>query len=77
MSLSVGLRLCELLVFLVALVKLLFLVVVFFFPLILTLGNEMSTLAIVIAHSLSSRLFLSISLERSSFAYEFIEFHNE
>jgi hypothetical protein len=50
MSLSIGLLLCELLVLLVALVNLLFLVVVLIFPFICALGNEMSILAIIVAH---------------------------
>jgi hypothetical protein len=52
MSLSIRLLLCELLVLLAALVNLLFLVVVLIFPFIWTLGNEMSSLATIIAHPL-------------------------
>jgi hypothetical protein len=74
MSLSIKFLLCEFLVLLVALDYLLFLVIVLIFLLIWTLDNDMFILATIVAHPFSSCLLFPISLERSSFAYEFIEF---
>jgi hypothetical protein len=74
MSLSVRFVLYESLVFLVALVKLLHLIVVFFFPLIWTLGNEISTLTIIVAYIFLSWLLFSIYLERSFLLMNLLNF---
>jgi hypothetical protein len=52
MSLTVRFFLCKFLVFLVAFVKLLFLIIIFLFPLIRALGNEMPILLTIVAHPL-------------------------
>jgi hypothetical protein len=72
-SLTIGLLLCEFLVFLVTLVKLLFLLIVFLFSLLWELGNEIPILAVIVAPPLSHCLLSSISLVRSSLLYELVE----
>jgi hypothetical protein len=77
MSLTIGLLLCEFFIFLVAFVKLLFLLISFLFPLIWTLGNEMLILIAIVAHPLWPWLLSSISFVRSSFLYKLVELLDE
>jgi hypothetical protein len=77
MSLTIGLLLCEVLVFLVTFVKLLFLLIFFLFPLIWALGNEMPILATIVAHPLRPWLLSSISLVRFSLLYELVALLDE
>jgi hypothetical protein len=70
MSLTKWLLLYEIFIFLVAFVKILFL-------LIWALGDEMSILVAIVAHSLLHWLLSSISLVRSSLLYQLVELLDE
>jgi hypothetical protein len=76
-SLSIRLLLQGLLIFLVALLVLLFLIIMFIFPLILALGNEISIVATIVAHSLGSCSLLLVSIESPSLAYVLVELLDE
>jgi hypothetical protein len=72
MSLTIRL-LSRFLVFLVAFVKLLFLIIILFLSLIWTLGNEISILTIIEVYPLWPWLLFPFSFVRSSFLYECVK----